>query len=152
MHLSLFWALVLQLASGEEDNLRSQNPPAMAVHGKGATTSQDPYGKPTGRCFNDYGTLKGCTCPNGIEPVYTMKKVYGYYRVASTACAAKCSKDSDCPGPQHGFGVKAFCASGGRCFLSCSKFYAWCPSSSRCRPVDVGDSKRHVTDICLYNQ
>ncbi|KAF4711988.1 hypothetical protein FOZ63_026131 [Perkinsus olseni] len=103
MHLSLFLALVLQHVSGEDDNLRFQNPPALAVHGTGATTSQDPYCKPTGQCQLDYGHVEGCTCPNGIEPVYTL-------------------------------------------------FYASCPSSSRCRPVDFGESTSKVIDTCLYDQ
>ncbi|KAF4686884.1 hypothetical protein FOZ60_004704 [Perkinsus olseni] len=144
MHLALLLAIVLQHVSGEDGNLRSQDPPALAVHGKRTTTSQDPYCKPTGQCDIDYGHAEGCTCPNGIEPVYTLKKVYGYYRVASTACTAECSKDSDCPAPQHGIGLTAFCGSNERCFLSCSKFYASCPSSSRCRPVDFGGSTSKV--------
>ncbi|KAF4720306.1 hypothetical protein FOZ63_023185 [Perkinsus olseni] len=150
MHPALFLALVLQHVSGDIDNLRSQDPPALAVHGTGTTTSQDPYSKPTGRCF--YGELEGCICPKGIEPVYTMKRIRGYDRVGSIVCTPRCSEDKDCPPPQHGFGVKAFCASNGRCLLSCSKFYTWCPSSSRCRPVNIGGSSRYITDICLYDQ
>ncbi|KAF4686886.1 hypothetical protein FOZ60_004706 [Perkinsus olseni] len=119
MHPALFLALVLQHVSGDIDNLRSQDPPALAVHGTGTTTSQDPYSKPTGRCF--YGELEGCICPKGIEPVYTMKRIRGYDRVGSIVCTPRCSEDKDCPPPQHGFGVKAFCASNGRCLLSCSK-------------------------------
>ncbi|KAF4686809.1 hypothetical protein FOZ60_004779 [Perkinsus olseni] len=147
---ALFLALVLQHVSGDIDNLRFQDPSALAVHGTGTTTSQDPYSKPTGRCF--YGELEGCICPKGIEPVYTMKRIRGYDRVGSIVCTPRCSEDKDCPAPQHGFGVKAFCASNGRCLLSCSKFYTWCPFSSRCRPVNIGGSSRYITDICLYDQ
>ncbi|KAF4665371.1 hypothetical protein FOL47_004638 [Perkinsus chesapeaki] len=105
-----------------------------------------PYKKPEGNCRETVDDeMKDCACPSGSVPVWTLTKRYGYYYVDKLICSPKYTAERGCPPAKGGFWLEPFPDKYGRCLLSCSKFLAWCPSSSRC--TDVGDAK-----VCLYSK
>ncbi|KAF4729677.1 hypothetical protein FOZ63_028381 [Perkinsus olseni] len=102
---------------------------SMRVEGD-STNLKDPYGDATGPCFLFDDQLIGCTCPEGSH-LYETRAFDGTprSRFFSAICAPPCLTDSDCPTPQHGHGLKAYCElpeawvgeREGSCLLSCSE-------------------------------
>ncbi|KAF4651133.1 hypothetical protein FOL46_000527 [Perkinsus olseni] len=141
MRLALFVAVLLHASLGKD--LPSKKPSFPAAGGTPPITSL--YSQPIGRCYSSRGELKDCTCSNGTVPFFTEKKVFGQRRVYGRICTTECSKSSDCPAFKHGFGLRPYCGSQGKCLLSCDRLYAWCPSSTRClHTPDIGRSMRGV--------